>query len=118
MFGLSHKLSEHMPELTSAQEFDEAASQDLCIVFKHSPTCMISRVAYAAVARFRSAKPDLPIHLVSVKRRRDVSMYIADKTGIEHASPQILVLRRGAVVADTSHDGITERWLREIVSKT
>ena len=115
MFGFGHKLSEHMPELTTTQECDEIFSHEFCIVFKHSPTCMISRLAYGAVARFRSAQPDLPIHLISVRRRRDVSMYVADRTGVEHASPQILVLRRGHVVANASHDEITESWLQHCV---
>src|ERR1700761_8902299 len=106
MFSLSHKLSEHMPELTSIQECDEAFTHDLCILFKHSPTCMISRVAYSEVARFRKDEPEMPFVLVSVKRRRDVSLYIADKTGVHHESPQILVLKKGQVVAHTSHDGI------------
>src|SRR5579875_3258690 len=99
--------TETIPELNSTQECDALFTHDLTIVFKHSPTCPISLFAHREVMRFRTAQPDARIYLVSVRRRRDVARHIAERTGIRHESPQIVVLRRGTVIAAASHDEIT-----------
>lgn len=99
--------SPSIPELATTQEFDALAEQELTVVFKHSPTCPVSLYAHQEVSRFCANQPDVPVYLVSVRRRREVSRHIADRTGVTHESPQILVFRRGRVIAAASHDDIS-----------
>jgi bacillithiol system protein YtxJ len=99
--------SQKIPELATIQEFDRLAEQDLTVVFKHSPTCPVSLYAHQEVVRFCSTTPEVPVYLVSVRRQRDVARHIADQTGVTHESPQVLVFRRGKVIAAASHDDIT-----------
>jgi bacillithiol system protein YtxJ len=66
--------------------------------------------------RFRAAQPEIPVYLVSVRRSREVARHIAERTGIQHESPQVLVLRRGDVVATASHDAITSEFLAGLVA--
>ena len=86
------------------------------MVFKHSPTCPVSLYAHQEVIRFRASKPEVPVYLVSVRRRREVAQHIADQTGVTHESPQILVFRRGEVIAAASHEEITADWLAVITT--
>jgi bacillithiol system protein YtxJ len=110
------KLSEaKIPEITETHEFDALLDQDLAVVFKHSHSCTISWLAHAKVSNFMSRQPEVSIHLVSVRRQREVSRHIAHRCGVEHASPQILVIRRGTVVAHASHGEITAEFLAEAV---
>jgi bacillithiol system protein YtxJ len=104
-----------IPELTTTHEVDALLDRDLAIVFKHSHSCTISWAAHAEVSQFMAREPNVPIHLVSVRRQREVSRHIANRCGIEHASPQILVIRRGGVVAHASHDEITAEFLSDAV---
>jgi bacillithiol system protein YtxJ len=105
-----------MTELTSIQEFDLLAGQELSIIFKHSPTCGISLLAHREVSRFCDMQPDAPVYLISVRRQRDIARYIAQRTGVQHESPQIVVLRRGDVLASSSHNAITVEWIASAVA--
>lgn len=115
MFRQWLQSSPSIPELSSTQECDALIGQDLLVLFKHSPTCPISLFAHHEVVRFRTAQPDTPVYLVSVRRQRELARHIAECTGIRHESPQILVLRHGNVIGAASHDAITADWLISLV---
>ena len=83
------------------------------VVFKHSTRCPISRRADAEVASFLRARPDVPVHRILVVEDRPISLAFAERSGVEHASPQALVLRDGAVTWHTSHSAITAKALAE-----
>lgn len=117
MFRWGSKAAHNIPELASTQDFDAALGRDLLIVFKHSPSCVVSWMAHAQVVGFLTAHPHAPVYLVSVRQRRDLARYIAQRTGVQHESPQILVLRRGDLVATASHDEITSELLSSLISE-
>src|SRR5579875_2080361 len=98
MFPRWSRSEASLPELTSTEQCDSLFSHELAIFFKHSPTCPVSLIAHREVMRFQRAQPDVPIYLVSVRQRRDLARHIAERTGIRHESPQILVLRSGLVI--------------------
>lgn len=105
-----------IPEIGTPHDFDALLDHDLAIVFKHSSTCGISWLAHAEVSEFLKRQPQAPVYLIPVRKRREVARHAADRSGIEHASPQILIIRRGRVVADASHDAITAEFLAEAVA--
>lgn len=105
---------EVLPELNSAQECDALFGGEWTVVFKHSPTCPISLFAHREVLRFRERQPQIPVYLVSVRQRKDVARHIAERTGVRHESPQVVVLRRGTVIAAASHDEITAELLAAV----
>jgi bacillithiol system protein YtxJ len=104
------------PELSSTHEFESLARRELSIIFKHSHTCPISLFAHREVARFRESRPDTPVYLISVKRQRDISRHVAEYTGVQHESPQVVVISRGDVLATASHDEITAEWIASAVA--
>lgn len=89
--------------------------KELVILFKHSPTCPVSWMAHREVVRLYTEQPELPLYLVSVRRRRDVARFIEERTGIRHESPQILVLRHGGVVGSASHDDVTVSAIKDFL---
>jgi bacillithiol system protein YtxJ len=106
-----------VPELDSVEECASVMNAELVVLFKHSPTCPVSWMAHREVMQYRAAQPQIPIYLVSVRRRREVSRHIAEQTGIQHESPQLIVLRRGEVIATASHDDITAETISGFVAK-
>jgi bacillithiol system protein YtxJ len=84
------------------------------ILFKHSTTCPISSAAYQQMSKVAEE-----VSLVVVQRARDVSKEIEARTGIQHESPQAIVLRNGEAVWSASHYDITagavEKAVREHV---
>jgi bacillithiol system protein YtxJ len=109
---LSHlKATPAITEITTAEECDAVLSQGLAIVFKHSPSCPVSWMAHREVIRFHTAQPSAPIYLVSVRKFRDLARLIAERTGIRHESPQIIVMQDGRVAGTVSHSGVTAEFL-------
>lgn len=102
-----------IPEVGTPHDFDALFQNELAIVFKHSATCSISWIAHAQVSEFLKRQPQAPVYLIPVRKRREVARHAAERSGIEHASPQILVIRRGKVVADASHEAITAEFLAQ-----
>ena len=68
------------------------------IIFKHSTSCHVSAMAYEEMQHL-----DREVHLVVVQSDREVSQQISEETGLEHESPQVILLRRGKPVWEASH---------------
>jgi len=65
---------------------------------------------------FAGAHPEHDVYRVDVIEDRAVSDYIASRSGLRHASPQLLVLKGGAVAFSTSHFGVTAEALEASIS--
>ena len=55
------------------------------------------------------------ISLVIVQRASELSRRVAEQTGIQHESPQAIVLRNGGVVWSASHFDITTEAVEQAV---
>jgi bacillithiol system protein YtxJ len=71
------------------------------IIFKHSDTCGISARAHSEMSKLEH-----PVGLVTVQRARALSDEIEARTGVEHHTPQIFILREGKVLWTASHGQI------------
>jgi bacillithiol system protein YtxJ len=72
------------------------------VLFQHDPWCGVSAAAHQAMATL-----PWPVVLVDVARQPMLSRTIAERTGVQHESPQVLVLRDGVAVWSASHRAIT-----------
>ena len=98
--------------INSEEEVDHISkSADYSIIYKHSPRCMTSLMAYRQLKSEVNAASDveIPIYIVDVIQNRKESMAIASSFGIEHESPQILVVRNGSCIYDASHEDVSLR---------
>lgn len=75
------------------------------VIFKHSTTCSISRMA---LDRFeRAAAPEnVDFHYLDLLMHRPISAAIAEKFQVFHESPQVLLIKHGECIYDESHYGI------------
>jgi bacillithiol system protein YtxJ len=105
-----------LPEIGRNTNLDTLTEQDVIVLFKHSGACPVSWAAHAQMMRFRTGNPQVPVYLVPVLRERAVSQQIARRFNVPHASPQVIVLRRGVVVGSASHGAITESHLTEMLA--
>lgn len=100
-----------LPEVESIEQCTSLMKQTVVVFFKHSPTCPVSWMAHREVMKFRNDYPDLPLHLISVRNYREVSRFVAEQTGIEHESPQVIVFRDGKAIGNASHDDVTAEFI-------
>jgi len=75
------------------------------VIFKHSTTCSISRMA---LDRFERATPpeNIDFHFVDLLNHRSISNEIATFFQVHHESPQVLLIKNGECIYDESHYGI------------
>ena len=100
-------------ELTSLAQWAEVLQQSLnspVAIFKHSTRCSISSMAKSRLEReWENNAPSFPVYYLDLIQFRNVSNAIATDTGIEHQSPQLIVLKNGKPVYHESHNMISAR---------
>lgn len=105
-------MSDELQALTAIGEADALIDAGgAAWIFKHSATCPISARALEAFRAYRAEDGSIPAGLVVVQSAREVSNHIAQRTGVRHESPQVLLVRGGRVLFHTSHMKITVRAL-------
>ncbi len=98
-----------MPEqiLHDLDAFARALQQPRVLLFKHSPVCPTSAAARDEYDAFRRELPDVPTLFVDVIADRATARGIAERTGVQHHSPQAILFEQGRPVWQASHDAIT-----------
>ena len=92
-----------MRKMSTEADVDSAFSEPLAVVYKHSPLCPTSGIAYEEMSTLRRLHGDVPVYLVDVVHSRPLSRYIAERVGIVHASPQAIILKAGVPAWHGSH---------------
>jgi bacillithiol system protein YtxJ len=90
-------------DLDDAALADEAVAAEVAVIYKHSPRCGSSLVAEAEVKRFADRHPEVPVYRVDVLGHRALSRSLAQRLHVRHESPQVILLRNGAVAWVGSH---------------
>jgi bacillithiol system protein YtxJ len=91
-----------LPDTDSLDRFLAQSNGSPAVVFKHSNSCGISARAHAEMSRL-----ELPVGLVIVQKARALSNEIEARTGVEHATPQVFILRGREVLWTASHGRIS-----------
>ncbi|HEY0099087.1 MAG TPA: bacillithiol system redox-active protein YtxJ [Pyrinomonadaceae bacterium] len=111
--------STNFAPVTDKGELDEllARSHDAPVVlFKHSTTCPISARAHRQMLQLSTEEAGR-IALLIVQRARELSQRVAEETGIQHESPQAIILRNGQAVWSASHFDITAEAVAQAVQE-
>ena len=92
-----------MRKISTEADVASALSEPLAVVYKHSPICPTSGIAFEEISSLRQLHGDVPVYLVDVVHSRPLSRYIAECVGVVHASPQAIILRAGVPAWHGSH---------------
>ncbi|HKG32828.1 MAG TPA: bacillithiol system redox-active protein YtxJ [Gemmatimonadales bacterium] len=104
-----------MQKIANEADVADALAQPLAVVYKHSPICPTSGIAFEEIRSLRRLQQDVPVYLVDVVHSRPLSRYIAERLGIVHASPQAIILRAGVPAWHGSHfDLRADTMVREL----
>jgi bacillithiol system protein YtxJ len=98
-----------LTDATQLAAIAQESHQRPVLIFKHSTTCSISAAAKAKVERQwpdASLPTTTALYYLDLLRFRPLSGQIASELGVEHQSPQLLLLQDGQVRYHASHMGI------------
>ncbi|NNM15941.1 MAG: bacillithiol system redox-active protein YtxJ [Bacteroidia bacterium] len=84
------------------------------LIFKHSTICSISSMALSRLERkWQVSTEKIPTYFLDLRKFRDVSNYLEEKFNVKHESPQVLLIKHGKCVFDTSHNLIAADVIKE-----
>jgi bacillithiol system protein YtxJ len=86
-------------------------SEKPVLLFKHSTTCSISRMALKNFENEFDLQDKIDTYFLDLLNFRAISNEIATKFGVTHQSPQILLIKDGVSIYDSSHDRIDTQEL-------
>jgi monothiol bacilliredoxin len=92
-----------MRKIATEADVATVLAEPLAVVYKHSPICPTSDLAYDEMRSLRRLHQDVPVYLVDVVHSRPLSRYISERIGIVHASPQAIILQTGVPAWHGSH---------------
>lgn len=105
--NLFHSL-DSLDDLEAALSHSE---QEPVLVYKHSRTCFTSYRARQEMLTMNEPG-DPPIYEVVVQQARRVSNEVAQRLGVRHQSPQLILVHHRQPLFDTSHSWIKAERIR------
>jgi bacillithiol system protein YtxJ len=77
------------------------------MIFKHSTRCSISSLALNRIENVKNQETIIKsCYFLDLLSYRDISNKIATDFNVIHASPQILIIKNGKCIYNTSHSNI------------
>ena len=96
------------------EEIKTRSAEKPQVIFKHSTKCSISSMAKSRLER-AIAPENIEFNYLDLIAHRNVSSKIAEVFDVEHASPQVLIIKDGACIYDESHNAINMDEIVEAV---
>ena len=104
-------------QLTELQQLDDIinlSSETPVLIFKHSTRCSISRFALKNFeAEYAIEEEKLKPYFLDLLEHRNISNEIASRFGVIHQSPQVIVIKDGKAIFNTSHSDIDAGKVKE-----
>ena len=98
-------------DVESLDRFISEAGENPAIVFKHSNTCGVSARIYREMSQVTG-----PVGIVTVQQARVVSDEIERRFGIQHETPQALIVRDNRVLWTASHYAVKAQAIEEALT--
>lgn len=104
-------------QLTSINNLSKEQHIRAVLLFKHSTRCSISSMALNRLESKWLDDPSVPVFYLDLLSHRDISNEIASLFLVEHASPQVLLIKNGRCFYNTSHSDISVSSITEAIAK-
>ncbi|MFV8328044.1 bacillithiol system redox-active protein YtxJ [Flavobacterium sp. ZS1P14] len=96
-------------ELTDLGQLNEIifiSNEKPVAIFKHSTRCSVSRMALKQFENEFNSSDKVTPYFLDLIAYRDISSAIADRFGVTHESPQLLLIKDGKAIYNVSHSAI------------
>lgn len=85
------------------------------LVFKHSTRCSISRMVLKQFENGFHLEESITPYFLDLLEHRNISNEIASQFGVQHQSPQVIVIKDGIAVYNASHESIAVEDLKKFI---
>ncbi len=117
LFSSNNKNRFPWEEVTSTSQLEEILNGTGCFLFfKHSKRCGISIMALNNFENKWDKNLKCDLYFIDLLKHRDVSNLLAEKTNVQHQSPQVIVLNKNEVIYHASHGDISPNQIKNLIS--
>ncbi len=95
-----------LTDLGQLNEIINESTEKPVAIFKHSTRCSISRMALRQFEQEFDLEEKVVPYYLDLLEHRDISNEIANRFGVYHQSPQLIVIKDGKSIYDASHGDI------------
>ena len=96
-------------ELTDLGQLNEIiaiSNEKPVAIFKHSTRCSVSRMALKQFENEFNSSDKVTPYFLDLIAHRDISNEIANRFGVTHQSPQLILIKEGKAIYNVSHSDI------------
>ncbi|MBG6188843.1 bacillithiol system redox-active protein YtxJ [Flavobacterium sp. CAN_S2] len=96
-------------ELTDLGQLNEiiaVSNEKPVAIFKHSTRCSVSRMALKQFENEFNSSDKVTPYFLDLIAHRDISNEIANRFGVTHQSPQLILIKEGKAIYSVSHSDI------------
>ncbi len=104
-----------LTDLGQLNEIMTLSNEKPVAIFKHSTRCSVSRMALRQFENEFDFSDKVTPYFLDLIAYRDVSNEIANRFGVQHQSPQLILIKEGKAVYDASHSDIDAAALKSKV---
>ena len=104
--------------METMQHLEEKIKQSFekpVLIFKHSTRCSISRMVLRQFENDFLQEDTITPYFLDLLEFRNLSNEIASRFGVQHQSPQVIVIKSGVAVYNASHESIDVEDLKRFV---
>lgn len=95
-----------LTDLGQLNEIIEISNEKPVAIFKHSTRCSVSRMALKQFENEFNSSDKVTPYFLDLIAHRDISNEIANRFGVTHQSPQLILIKEGKAVYNVSHSDI------------
>ena len=95
-----------LTDLGQLNEIIALSNEKPVAIFKHSTRCSVSRMALKQFENEFDFSDKVTPYFLDLIAYRDVSNEIANRFGVQHQSPQLILIKEGKAVYNASHSDI------------
>ena len=104
-----------LTDLAQLSEVEALSNEKPVVIFKHSTRCSISRMALKQFEKEFDLLDKITPYFLDLLEHRSISNEIAERFGVMHQSPQLIVVKNGNAIYNASHSDIDAEDLQQFV---
>jgi bacillithiol system protein YtxJ len=105
----------YLENIAELDAIEKESFEKPVFIFKHSTRCGISRMVLKQFEREFGLGETIAPYFLDLLEHRNISNEIASRFGVVHQSPQVIVIKEGKAVYNTSHEKIDAGALEQFV---
>lgn len=95
-----------LTDIGQLNEISTISNEKPVAIFKHSTRCSVSRMALKQFENEFNSSDKVTPYFLDLIAHRDISNEIANRFGVHHQSPQLILIKEGKAIYHVSHSDI------------